>query len=216
MRADRDRTGRVGRDGRFGVGPGADKVDLAVDAERGALLRSEAFLDGEPFRRLEVTEISFGPIHAETIELVFPGCGACGRMVSAAQAATPRAGAAAPFPVLVPDRVPDGWRLVESLFTAGRAQPPIEPQVFVSYGSREGAYVVAWTCRVRNPTPGVARVARDGDVALADAGEHVEPRHHVRVELEGTVVELAGTDPTLLARPRALARTRAAGPRRLT
>ena len=40
--------------------------------------------------------------------------------------------------------------------------------------------------------------ARDGDLETADAGEHVEPRHHVRVEREGTLVELSGPDPLLL------------------
>ena len=40
---------------------------------------------------------------------------------------------------------------------------------------------------------------RDGELELADAGEHVEPRHHVRVERAGTVVELAGADSVLLA-----------------
>ena len=65
------RLGCVGRDV-FRVGPGADVVELAIDAERGALLRSEAFLDGEPFHRLEVTDIAFGPIPAETFELALP------------------------------------------------------------------------------------------------------------------------------------------------
>jgi hypothetical protein len=45
----------------FSVGPGADEVELAFDAETGALLRSEARLGGEPFHRLEVTEIAYGP-----------------------------------------------------------------------------------------------------------------------------------------------------------
>ena len=46
--------------------------------------------------------------------------------------------------------------------------------------------------------------ARDGELQIADAGAHVEPRHHVRVEREGTLVELSGPDPSLL---RDLART---------
>jgi hypothetical protein len=49
----------------------------------------------------------------------------------------------------------------------------------------------------------------DGDIERADAGEHVEPRHYVRVEREGTVVELAGADPSLLAE---LARSLAPAP----
>ncbi len=38
---------------------GADHVQLVVDAERGVLLRVETFLGGEPFYRLEMTEVSF-------------------------------------------------------------------------------------------------------------------------------------------------------------
>ena len=37
------------------------------------------------------------------------------------------------------------------------------------------------------------------DLEIADAGEHVEPRHHVRVERHGTLVELSGSDAELLA-----------------
>src|SRR5262245_2356281 len=54
------------------IGAGADVVELAVDTEHGALLRTEAFLDGEPFHRLEVSEIGFGPIAPDTFELVLP------------------------------------------------------------------------------------------------------------------------------------------------
>ena len=185
----------------FRVGPGADVVELAIDAERGALLRSEAFLDTEPFHRLEVTRIAFGPIPPETFLLELP------------EGAEPAAGwfrplrlplhelaAAAPFRVLVPDRVPDGWRLVESLFTPGREHPPVEPQVFLSYGSREGAYLVSVEERVAGaPHRDWLAWQREGDVETADAGEHVEPRHHVRIERDGTSVELSGADPSLLA-----------------
>jgi outer membrane lipoprotein-sorting protein len=38
---------------------GGDEVHLAVDAERGVLLRLEAILDGAPFYRLEMTEVGF-------------------------------------------------------------------------------------------------------------------------------------------------------------
>jgi hypothetical protein len=39
------------------LGIGADNYELLIDAERGFLLRSEARLDGQPFRILEVTEL---------------------------------------------------------------------------------------------------------------------------------------------------------------
>ena len=37
----------------------------------------------------------------------------------------------------------DGWRLVESLFTAGRAQPAIEAEVSLGYASPDGASTVS-------------------------------------------------------------------------
>ena len=50
-----------------GLGPGADDYVLAVDAERGVVLRSEARLRGEPFKVIEMTEIVFDlPLPAAT------------------------------------------------------------------------------------------------------------------------------------------------------
>jgi len=185
------------------VGAGADVVELAVDAERGALLRSEAFLDGEPFHRFEVTEIEFGPNPAATFELVLPE-GAAGD--DATRWARPEPlqlhelPAVAPFPVLAPERVPDGWRLITSLFTAGREHPPVEAQVFLGYASADGAYAVSIAERASGAPPTQERDwERDGDVERADDGEYVNPRHHVRVERGGTAVELSGADPGLLA-----------------
>lgn len=180
---------------------GADVVELAVDAERGALLRSEAFVDGEPCHRLEVVDVAFGPVPAEAFALSLPaGVEASGGWLRPLRLPLHELAGAAPFPVFVPDRLPDGWRLTESLFTPGRERPPVEPQVFLMYGSRGGAYAVSVAERA------AASRARDwlewsrvGDLEAADAGEHVEPRHHVRVERDGTVVELSGADPVLLA-----------------
>ena len=185
----------------FRIGPGADVVELAVDAERGALLRSEAFVDGEPFRRLEVTEIAFGSIPAATFERSLPaGIEATGGWLRPERLPLHELPRAAPFPVFVPARVPDGWRLLESLFTSGRERPAIEPQVFLMYGSREGAYAVSVEERAAGaPARDWLAWSRDGDLEVADAGEHVEPRHHVRVERDGTVVQLSGADPILLA-----------------
>jgi hypothetical protein len=195
------------------LGAGADVVELALDAERGALLRSEAFVDGEPFHRLEVTEIAFGPIPPETFVPELPA----GAEKSAGWSRPRRLplhelGAAAPFPVFAPARVPEGWRLVESLLTEGRERPPVESRVTLRYASTDGAYSVSITERA------AATASRDwlewtweqdGEFERADAGEHVVPRHHVRVERQGTLVELAGADPSLCA---ALARSLARAP----
>jgi hypothetical protein len=185
----------------FRVGPGADTIQLAIDAERGALLRSESFLAGEPFHRLEVLEIAYGPLPADALELALPE-----GVEPAASAFVPlrlelhELPARTPFSVLVPSRVPDGWRLHESLLVPGRATPPVEAEVSLVYGSPDGGYAVT----VRERSAAAERDdwlawTREGDLEVADAGEHVEPRHYVRVERAGTVVELAGSDRSLLA-----------------
>jgi hypothetical protein len=200
----------------FRLGPGADRVDLAVDAERGALLRSEAFLGDQPFHRLEVTEIAFGPSPSETFDLTLPeGVDASGGWPRPQRLPLHELAATAPFAVFVPGRVPDGWRLVERLFTAGRERPPVEPEVFLGYMSREGAYEVSVRQRSSSSTREEWLRWQTGDDGLevADAGEHVEPRHHVRVERDGTLVELSGSDPTLLVElARSLAPAPAEGP----
>jgi len=185
----------------FRLGPGADRVELAVDAERGALLGSEALLGDEPFHRLEVTEITFGPNPLETFDLTLPeGVVASGGWPRPQRLPLHELAATAPFVVFVPDRVPEGWRLVERLFTAGRERPPVEPEVFLGYMSREGAYEVSVRQRSSSSTRAEWLDWQPGDdgLELADAGENVEPRHHVRVERDGTLVELSGPDPTLL------------------
>ena len=194
----------------FGLGPGADELELAVDAERGALLRADARLRGEPFRRLEVTEIAFGPIHAEAIEPALPPGVVASGWLRPERLPLHELQRAAPFRVLAPARIPDGWRLVESLFTAARAQPAIEAEVSLVYASPDGAYTVGVGQRAASATRrDWLEWTRDGELALADAGEHAEPRYHVRVERDGTLVELAGSDLTLL---RDLARALAPAP----
>ena len=194
----------------FGLGPGADELELAVDAERGALLRADARLRGEPFRRLEVTEIAFGPIHAEAIEPALPPGVVASGWVRPERLPLHELQRAAPFRVLAPARVPDGWRLVESLFTAARAHPAIEAEVSLVYASPDGAYMVVVGQRAASSTRhDWLEWTRDGELALADSGEHAEPRYHVRVERDGTLVELAGSDLTLL---RDLARALAPAP----
>lgn len=195
----------------FRVGPGADVLELAIDAERGVLLRSEAFLGGEPFHRLEVTEIAFGPIDPAAFEVAPPeGAGPATGWHKPRRLPLHELATAAPFPVFVPASVPDGWRLVERLLTPGRDRPRVEPEVTLVYASRDGAYEV--TVRERAAEAGRRewlRWERDGELEVADAGTHAEPRHHVRVERDGTLVELSGADSPLLA---SLARSLVAAP----
>ena len=56
-----------------GLGIGADEYVLAVDAQQGVLLRSEARLHAHPFKVIEMTEVAFDvDIPADTFALVLP------------------------------------------------------------------------------------------------------------------------------------------------
>jgi hypothetical protein len=50
-----------------GLGSGADEYLLSVDAERGVLLRSEARIDGQPFRILAMESVAFDAPFAEDV-----------------------------------------------------------------------------------------------------------------------------------------------------
>jgi outer membrane lipoprotein-sorting protein len=184
----------------FQLGAGADELDLAVDAERGALLRAEASFGGEPFRRLEVTEIAFEPLPAGLFTPTLPAGAVASRWQRPERLPLHDLPGVAPFPVFVPGRVPSGWRLVERLFTAPREHPPVEAEVSLVYASPDGAYGVTVSERAAGGRQrDWLEWSSDGELETADAGEHVEPRHHVRVERAGTVVELSGADGSLLA-----------------
>jgi len=67
------------------------------------------------------------------------------------------------------------------------------------YVSADGAYAVGISERASGGVPrDWLDWTRDGDVETADAGELVAPRHHVRLERDGTLVELSGADLVLL------------------
>ena len=197
-------------------GAGADAIELAVDAERGALLRVEATIDGAPFHRLEVTAIDFGPLAPGALDLSLPdGVEATAGWFRPLRLELHELPAQAPFPVFVPGDLPDGWRLHESLLVPGHEHPPVEASVSLVYGSRDGGSVVTVRERAAGAEPDEWLTwMRDDGLERADAGAHVEPRHHVRLERDGTVVELAGQDAELLGQlARALVPAPTAPPR---
>jgi hypothetical protein len=76
----------------------------------------------------------------------------------------------------------------------------VEAEISLVYTSLDGAYAVTVSERAAGGAArGWLEWQQDGDHEVADLGEHAEPRHHVRVERDGTVVELSGSDATLLA-----------------
>ena len=182
-------------------GAGADAIELAVDAERGALLRAEATIDGGPFHRLEVTAIAFGPLAPGTLDLSLPdGVEATAGWFRPLRLELHELSAAGAVLRLRPR---SSRRLASAGKPArpGHEHPPVEASVASSTARRDGGYVVTRArARGRRAEPDEWLTWTGGDgLERADAGAHVEPRHHVRLERDGTLVELSGADAELLA-----------------
>lgn len=138
----------------FRLGPGADEYELVVDAERGILLRTAAYLEGEPFSTTDVTEIAFDealdpeifqfqPPEGEEIrrpEEVFP---------HPEDVTIEEAAARASFPVWIPNRLPGGGLLrhvrggweINVMYMPASERPPIPESVYVHYWSDAGGSI---------------------------------------------------------------------------
>ena len=176
----------------FRIGAGADLVELSFDAETGALLRAEATIGGEPFQRIEVTEVEYTSPPAEAFALKPPRGhqGRPGRWARPVELPLHELAARAPFTVLVPARVPDGWRLGSAQFLEGREHPLREPTAYLDYASPEGAYTVG----IRERASDEADTTPD----IVDNGPTVAPRFTVSLVQAGTWVELSGAERELL------------------
>jgi hypothetical protein len=182
------------------LGAGADELALSFDGERGALLRAEATANGRPFRRFEVTAAAFGPIPAATFAVSAPAdASPPGTWPRPLPLPLHEVAARAPFTVFVPARAPEGWRLTTMLLE-GRDEPPLPARAFLTYASPDGAYDVALQeCASGDEATEEWREwRREGELEVADEGAYVEPRHHVRLDRDGTRVELSGSDSALL------------------
>lgn len=128
------------------LGTGADEFELAVDAEHGVLLRTGALIEGDEFSRVEVLEAAFNDaLPAETFVFVPPE----GEQIRPPSApkhvhqdlALHELVAMAPFPILVPERAPEGWQLRIS-YTEASASWGSVPQARLDYRAPNGAYGV--------------------------------------------------------------------------
>ena len=130
-------------DFRFGFGPhlgyGADDVVLAVDQERGVVLRSEARLDGRPFAVYEVIEVAFDESFGDDVFRFVSPDGSPVRPpretfgppqpVSIEEAAR-----RASFTVVAPTRLPQGWR-VEASYVPASDRPRRPESVSLQVGA---------------------------------------------------------------------------------
>lgn len=103
------------------LGIGADEYELVVDAERGILLRTTAFLDGEPFASAEFVEIAFDePFPSQVFDP--PRGEPRDRPWSRRESITlEEAARAAPFSVLVPQPLAGEWMLEAAYYEEDEA-----------------------------------------------------------------------------------------------
>jgi outer membrane lipoprotein-sorting protein len=112
---------------------GADDFEVLVDVERGILLRLEARLDDGPFMILELMEVNFDEPFPDDVFVFQPPPGEQVRPHRDVYAppegmSVEEAVRRAPFTVLAPRRLPDGWQL-NVLYMPGRDRPPSAPSV---------------------------------------------------------------------------------------
>jgi outer membrane lipoprotein-sorting protein len=107
---------------------GADDYELVVDHVRGVLLRLEARIDGAAFSIVELVETHFDETFADDVFVFRPPPGERirphGEMFPPVEAMTlEEAARRAPFTVLAPHRIPQGWQL-NVLISPERDRPP--------------------------------------------------------------------------------------------
>ncbi len=179
---------------------GADRHELAIDAERGVLLGATSFLDDEPASLFEVLEIAFDePLDPALFQHV-PGPGeqvARPEEIRSGDVVTIEAAVRlASFVVLVPGSLGHGWRS-HVFYTPGRAGTRVRETVTVSLYRDDGTHSVTlrqsagpWESWQTN---GTQESERDGRQLRTSVG----PWHRVLVEQDGTHVELdSGTVET--------------------
>jgi outer membrane lipoprotein-sorting protein len=128
---------------RHELGFGADEWRLAVDAERGVLLRLESLRGGEPFSRSEIVELAIGePIDDDVFVFVPPP----GEELQPLDhhpvhhsLAPDELARLAGFAVFVPDRVADGWE-VDLALHGGSERGGVAPTAFVNLRSEDGLW----------------------------------------------------------------------------
>jgi hypothetical protein len=124
------------------LGPGADRYRLELDAERGVVLAAHAFANDEPFQIIEALAVEldeqidsglfrFEAPEGEEIRR------AGGRGPTLMHASIPELAAAAPFRLLVPERVPASWS-VHCTYSAPSDRPPAPASASIHYRSESG------------------------------------------------------------------------------
>lgn len=149
-------------------GTGAEAYEIDVDAATGLVLRVEAFFEGSPFNRTEVVDLGVDETFADELFVFASPDGTeprsvldtIGRHHHALRPAELEA--LAPFTVLVPERLPDGWE-IDLRFHEGSPRPPMPATAHLHLRESRGLRSVGIT---------QASVDAEGDV---DEWDHARP-----------------------------------------
>jgi outer membrane lipoprotein-sorting protein len=185
------------------LGVGADEYELAVDAERGVLLRTLARVDGDEFSVHEVTEIAFDESFAPETFVFVPPAGEVVRGVRASlhrRLTIEEAVAAAPFTVFVPRAIGPGWGMTAHFFPGG--ERPVSPaSVAIHYRRDDASHQLNMTqtaLEARDPFAGFdwEYVDRGGERLRTWTAERDGDAMAVRVQLErdGTRITITSND----------------------
>lgn len=185
-----------------GVPPGATDFELLVDAERGVVLRSEARLDGRPFRVREVLEIAFDePLPEETF-VYEPPPGETVRTHEDAfrieHVTLDEAARRASFRIWIPPELAEGWR-AHVIYVPEREQPPMPEAVNVVYHHEGGTHQFQLQERAADATldlEGFERLERDGiEVGVLDPENRRAPQPTVvRLTRNGTQIQVTSAE----------------------
>lgn len=187
----------------YHLGLGGDAYELAVDAERGVLLRYVALLEGREFDRLEVQEVAFDEeLPAGTFTLTLPP-GERVRPTGATPADTvtlEEAARRAPFLLWYPQDVAEGW-LTEVAYFPGEERVAA-PVVAVRLRRDDGPHSLTIVERASGTVAhddwdleeAWERVEQHGEVFEVVTGSHRREGKRVRFEREGTLITLASVD----------------------
>lgn len=188
----------------FGVPLGADEYELALDAERGVLLRATASLRGRVFATAEILEVAFDEEFPPETFLFVPPPGEVMRRPEEAFGQTEHdltleeAVERVDFPLWVPARMPPGWELDVVLYVPGHDRPPMPEQIFIHYWHEREGQLNLNERRADEPVEPGRRweeVERDGQRLLVWEPEGRLPVPvQVRLEREGTRIELSSAE----------------------
>jgi hypothetical protein len=181
-----------------GIGSGAEEYELLVDGERGVLLRTEARLHGRPFLILEMNEVGFDEELPAASFTLAPPKGeefqAVPRSRSLLLEELPRA---VDFTVLVPERAPDNAD-VHVMIEPALPRHEVPEHANISYDTFDrDATPTSVTIResaAPMPLPERTEWGDVGGIVVAEDRQTDPPTIRVRLEMQGTHVELSSRD----------------------